>query len=289
MRARFWGTRGLTPAPGEAYQRYGGATLCIEVTSDSGARIVIDLGTGCIGLGAHLIGEAAKGGSKRLGVVLASTRIDHIHGLPFFAPALLPGWDLTIMGPSLAGRDLTNILDGSLNPNYSPLYGVENLTPKLDLITLTEGELAWDGVRIVTRELPYGRARSLGFRIEADGAVLAVISDVEYGGEPTAGALDLASEADLLVHDCMQTVADVVRRRGPPQQAPDVAHAVRVARDSFVRRLFLYHYDPDATDADIDRMLTSIRGAAGPVIVEGARAGDTVDVRRGTNLNRPAR
>ena len=285
MRARFWGTRGLTPAPGEAFQRYGGATLCIEVTTDSGGRLIIDLGTGCIGLGASLIGEAAKGGSKRLAVLLASTRVDHIHGLPFFAPALLPGWDLTIMGPSLAGRDLTNILDGSLNPNYSPLYGVENLTPKLDLITLTEGELAWDGMRIVTRELPYGRARSLGFRIEADGAVLAVISDVEYGGEPTPAALDLASEADLLVHDCMQAVSDVVKRKGAPvMRPPDVEHAVRVARDAFVRRLFLYHFDPDATDADIDKLVGSLRGAAGPAIIEGARAGDAIEIRRTSTL-----
>ena len=280
MRARFWGTRGLTPAPGEAFQRYGGATLCTEVVSDSGARLVVDLGTGCIGLGAWLLGEASKGGSKRLGVVLASTRVDHIHGLPFFAPALMPGWDLTIMGPSLAGRDLTNILDGSLNPNYSPLFGVSNLTPKLDLITLTEGELAWDGIRIVTRELPYGRARSLGFRIEADGAVLAVISDVEYGGDPTPAALDLASEADLLVHDSMQSVSEVVQRRGPLGRPPDVEQALRVARDAGVKRLLLYHYDPDATDADVDRLVGSLRATAAAVGVEGARAGEIVDVGR---------
>lgn len=279
MRARFWGTRGLVPAPGEAFQRYGGATLCAEVQSDSGARLVFDLGTGSVGLGAHLLGEAAKGGSKRLGVILASTRVDHIQGLPFFAPALMPGWDLTIMGPSLAGRDLTNILDGSLNPNYSPLFGVENLTPKLNLITLTEGELSWDGIRVVTRELPYGRARSLGFRIEADGAVLTLISDVEYGGAPTAAALDLASESDVLIHDSMQSVADVVLRRGPLPRAPDVEHAVRVAKDSLAKRLFLYHYDPDATDSDLDQLVGSVRSIAGGVAVEAARQGETIEIK----------
>lgn len=280
MRARFWGTRGLVPAPGEAFQRYGGATLCTEVLSDTGARLVIDLGTGSVGLGASLLGDAAKGGSKRLGVILASTRVDHIQGLPFFAPALMPGWDLTIMGPSLAGRDLTNILDGSLNPNYSPLFGVENLTPKLNLITLTEGELSWDGIRVVTRELPYGRARSLGFRIEADGAVLAVISDVEYGAAPTAAALDLASEADVLVHDSMQSVADVVLRRGPIPRAPDVEHAVRVAKEAEVKRLLLYHYDPDATDVDLDRLIGSVRSLAGALPVEAARQGETLEIGR---------
>lgn len=280
MRARFWGTRGLVPAPGEAFQRYGGATLCTEVLSDSGTRLVIDLGTGSVGLGASLLAEAAKGGSKRLGVILASTRVDHIQGLPFFAPALMPGWDLTIMGPSLAGRDLTNILDGSLNPNYSPLFGVENLTPKLNLLTLTEGELSWDGIRVVTRELPYGRARSLGFRIEADGAVLAIISDVEYGVTPTAAALDLASEADVLVHDSMQSVADVVLRRGPIPRAPDVEHAVRVAKEAEVKRLLLYHYDPDATDADLDRLIVSVRSLAGGLPVEAARQGETLAIGR---------
>lgn len=280
MRLRFWGTRGLLPAPGVAFQRHGGATLCTEVESDAGGRLLIDLGTGCIPLGASLAVAAAQGGSKRLAAILASTRVDHIHGMPFFAPALMPGWDLTIMGPSLAGRDLSTILDGSLNPNYSPLYGLENLTPKLDLITLTEGELSWDGIRIVTRELPYGRARSLGFRIEADGAILTIISDVEYGGAPTPAALDLASDADVLVHDSMSmsSMVDVVARRGPSIRTPDVDAALRVAREANVGRLFLYHFDPDAKDAEIEGLVKTLQTTAGSVVVDAARAGEVVEV-----------
>ena len=110
MRVRFWGTRGLLATPGHAFQRYGGATVCAEIVSNEGGRIVVDLGTGCIPLGGSLMADPKQ--PRKLAVLLSATRIDHIHGLPFFAPALVPGWDLSIMGPSQAGQDISVILDG---------------------------------------------------------------------------------------------------------------------------------------------------------------------------------
>ncbi len=275
MRVRFWGTRGLLATPGHAYQRYGGATVCAEIVSSEGARIIVDLGTGCIPLGGSLMADAAKGGTRTLAVLLSATRIDHIHGLPFFAPALAPGWDLSIMGPSQAGQDISVILDGSLNPNYSPLYGVGNLTPKLSLSTLTEGELSWEGFRIVTRELPHGLTRALGFRIEADGAIVALVPDVEYEeGDPHPAALDLASDADVLVHDGMESVAAVVKRKGTAPKPP--MDALLLAREAGAKRLFLYHHDPDLDDVRMDGLLTKLGPEARNVQLAAARGGEEI-------------
>ena len=278
MRVRFWGTRGLLATPGHAYQRYGGATVCVELVSSEGTRLVVDLGTGCIPLGASLMADAAKGGTKKLAVLLSATRIDHIHGLPFFAPALVPGWDLSIMGPSQAGQDISAVLDGSLNPNYSPLYGVGNLTPQLSLTTLTEGELSWGGFRILTRELPHGQTRALGFRIEADGGIVALVPDVEYeDGDPHPAALDLASEADILVHDGMESVAAVVKRLGTGPKPP--LDALLLAREAGAKRLFLYHHDPDLDDVRMDALLAKLAPEARGVALDAAKAGEDVDVR----------
>ena len=54
MKVRFWGVRGSFATPGSAYLRYGGNTSAVEVTADSGARIVCDLGTGVTELAKHL-------------------------------------------------------------------------------------------------------------------------------------------------------------------------------------------------------------------------------------------
>lgn len=266
---RFWGTRGLFVAPGEAFSRYGGATMCLEVGNDAGSRLIVDLGTGSIPLGHAL----QAGTERRLGVILSSTRVDHIQGLPFFLPALIPGWDLTILGPARSGRDISGILDGSLNPNYSPLYGVQNLTPKLDLTTLTEGELSWGGFRIITRELPHGPDPSLGLRIESDGRVLAVIADVQYEGEPAAAAFDLASGADVLVHDTSESPLGFMGRTGgAPSASPDALAGLQVAREAEARALVLYRHDPDRSDAQIDALLADLRRRAGPIRVDAARA-----------------
>lgn len=277
MRVRFWGTRGSFVAPGSAWQRYGGNTICTEVTSGS-SRIVLDLGTGCIPLGGALMGEAAKGGSKRFAVLLSHTQIDHIQGLPFFVPALVPGWDISIMGPPTSGRDINGVLDGALNPNYSPLYGLENLSAKLSLSTLSEGEISWDGLRIKIRELPHGQTKALGFRIEADGASFAYLTDVEYGKDPPPAAIELAMDADLLVHDAMDTAEEVTRRHGLGHATPE--DAVRVAREAQAKRLLLYHHDPDRTDPAMDQLLDRVRRTAPGMDIDGAREGVVIDLGR---------
>jgi len=171
---------------------------------------------------------------------------------------------VTIMGPTHSGRDITGVLDNALNPNYSPLYGLENLAATIALQTISEGEIGWDGFRILTRELPHGAGKALGYRIEADGKVLAYIGDVEYGGDPGPRALDLSSGVDLLVHDAMATQVGVVTRR-----EFDQANA---------KRLLLYHHDPDRTDVHMDQLVSNARTAAGGIPVDAAREGDVVEL-----------
>lgn len=277
MKVRFWGTRGSFVAPGTAFQRYGGNTICTEVTSGT-SRLVLDLGTGCIPLGHSLAGEAAKGGSKRFAVLLSHTQIDHIQGLPFFVPALVPGWDISIMGPPTAGRDMTGVLDSALNPNYSPLYGVENLAATLSLTSMQEGDIQVDGFRVKVRELPHGQTKALGFRIEADGASFAYLTDVEYGQDPPPAALELAMDADLLVHDAMDTAEEVTRRHGLGHASPE--DAVRVAKEAGAKRLLLYHHDPDRTDPAMDLLLERVRRTAPGLDIDGAREGIVVELGR---------
>ena len=271
MKVRFWGTRGSFVAPGSAWQRYGGNTICTEIVAGGGSRVVLDLGTGCIPLGTSLMADAARGGSKRFAVLLSHTQIDHIQGLPFFVPALVPGWDITIMGPATTGRDIDGVLDSALNPNYSPLFGLENLAAKLSLTSLKEGEITWDGIRVVVREVPHGLTKALGFRIEADGASVAYLTDVVYDGDPPPAAIELAMGVDLLVHDAMDTAEEVTRRHGFGHATPD--DAIHVARESGAKRLLLYHHDPDRTDPAMDVLLEKVRKSAKDLVIDAAREG----------------
>lgn len=79
---RFWGVRGSIPCPGPATARFGGNTSCVEVRC--GNRLIIfDGGTGLRELGVALM---ASGKAINADILLSHCHIDHVSGIPFFAP-----------------------------------------------------------------------------------------------------------------------------------------------------------------------------------------------------------
>ena len=57
MKVKFWGTRGSIPVPGKDTAIYGGNTTCLEITLESGRKVIIDAGTGIRALGEQLNAE----------------------------------------------------------------------------------------------------------------------------------------------------------------------------------------------------------------------------------------
>ena len=98
MQITFWGTRGSIPAPGPDTMRYGGNTSCVEVRLRDDTVIVFDAGTGIRPLGQTLL---AQPGPVQVYLFLSHMHLDHIQGLPFFAPAYVEGTELCILGPRI--------------------------------------------------------------------------------------------------------------------------------------------------------------------------------------------
>src|ERR1700741_2454208 len=84
--AKFWGTRGSIPTPGNATRRYGGNTSCVEVRFDE-TLIICDGGTGMRELGIDLLAREAP---VEAHLFFSHTHWDHIQGFPFFGPAYAP-------------------------------------------------------------------------------------------------------------------------------------------------------------------------------------------------------
>ena len=84
---RFWGVRGSIACPGASTSRYGGNTACVEVRCGDNT-LIFDAGTGIRALGNALVQ------TRRLSeydIFLSHGHIDHVVGLPFFAPLFVPG------------------------------------------------------------------------------------------------------------------------------------------------------------------------------------------------------
>ena len=264
---------------GREYLRYGGNTTSIELVTDAGYRLLVDLGTGATELAKQLMGSEFGKGQGVLPILLTHTHLDHIQGLPFFTPFFIKGNEIRIMGANpISGLSLESTLQNQLAPHYSPLNGLENLAAGVTIESFAPGAtIKLPGFEVATVAVPHGSMWTTAFRIAADGKTVTLLLDVEYpsADDPLPEAVALAQDADLLVHDAMHADHDYEQRRGwghSPARA-----GVAVAERAGAKKLALFHHSPDATDDMIDEVVQrTSSGTAVPVIA--AAEGSYLDV-----------
>ena len=276
MKIRFWGVRGSIPAPGPETNRYGGNTSCVSITTATGGLVIIDMGTGLMHLGATLMASSFGKGAGRAAILLSHTHWDHIQGLGFFPPVFVPGNEITLWGPGGSDHVLEGILEGQMDPNFSPLQTLKNFSASFEVRAVQVGvPFEVQGLTVTARLHPHGGTTALAFRLEEAGRVFVYASDVGYtGGVPDADSIAFYRGADVLLHDTTYTPADQATRRNRGFSSYDEACAA--ARAAGVGRLVTFHYDQDYTDEDVDALVASCRALLAGTAIEvvPAREGD---------------
>lgn len=259
MKATFWGVRGSIPAPGPETNRYGGNTSCLSVRTAGGELIIIDMGTGLMHLGNALLATPFGKGQGKATILLSHAHWDHIQGLGFFAPVFIPGNHFVLRGHGKSSSMLEGILEGQMNPNFSPLYTLKNLGASFEVRAVVPGvPFLAGGVQVTARPNPHGSTTALAFRLEEAGRTLVYASDAGYpDGGPSPEVQALYRGASVLVHDTTYTPADQATRRNRGfssyEQAADAAIAAGV------ERLVTFHYDQDYADDDVDALRDACR------------------------------
>lgn len=258
MQVRFWGTRGSIPSPGPGTVRYGGHTSCVSVEHD-GSLLVLDAGTGI-----HPLGHALEDRRDGVSILLSHTHWDHIQGLPFFAPLYQRGRDVEVYGPPPEGVSLADVLRRQMAPPVWPIP-VQTLAASLEVTEITASQMSIANFKVGTLSLRHPGG-ALGFRIapKAGGPAVAYCTDNELGEWTAAGRDPLVRflrGCDTLIHDAMYDDREIAIRAGWGHSS--VAEAVDLAVAAGVRRLVLFHHDPDRDDADVDRLLDGARARAG--------------------------
>jgi phosphoribosyl 1,2-cyclic phosphodiesterase len=280
MKIRFWGVRGSIPAPGPETNRYGGNTSCVSLQSRAGGLVIIDMGTGLMHLGNALMTGAFGKGAGKATILLSHTHWDHIQGLGFFAPVFVGGNQFTVWGPGDSPDVLEAILEGQMDPNFSPLQTLKNFSAKFEVRAAICGEpFEAEGTSVIAREHPHGATRALAFRIEEAGRVFVYASDVGYPeAGPPAAAIAHYRGADVLLHDSTYRPADQATRRNRGFSSYEDACAAAIAAK--VKRLVTFHYDQDYTDDDVDQIVAECRRRLDPhgITVVPAREGDELEI-----------
>jgi phosphoribosyl 1,2-cyclic phosphodiesterase len=285
VKVTFWGVRGSVPAPGPEMNRYGGNTSCVELRTAGDTLFIVDAGTGLINLGRKLMaGDFGKGAGDAQ-VFLSHAHWDHIQGFPFFAPVFVPGNKFTVHGPGRSSSMLEGILEGQMNPHFSPLYTMRNLGAIIG-VQAVDGQ-AKDpsflccGVTVRARLNPHGATRALAYRFEENGRSLVYASDAGYPpGGPSDEVRELYAGADVLIHDCTYSPEDRAERiaRG----FSSIADAAQAACEARVKRLVMFHYDQDYADDTVDALAERTRRLLDE---QGGRDIELVPAREGLTLD----
>jgi phosphoribosyl 1,2-cyclic phosphodiesterase len=253
MDATFWGVRGSIPAPGPETNRYGGNTSCVSIRTAAGHLVILDMGTGVVGLGRSLLPTEFGKGKGTATVLLSHSHWDHIQGFGFFPPIFIPGNTFKLYGMARSSSMLEGILEGQVNPHFSPLYTLKNLGAQIEICAVppTESFAIAEGVTVRALPNPHGTTTSLAYRVEEAGRTLVYASDAGYPSEgPTPQMLDLYKGANVLIHDCTYTPEDRAQRLS--RGFSSYVEAADAAARARVDHLVMFHYDQDYSDDFVD-------------------------------------
>ena len=254
MRLQFCGVRGSTPAPGADFVRVGGNTSCVAVWPEGSAvpRLILDAGTGIRDVTPLLNGRAFDGT-----ILLSHLHWDHVQGLPFFAAADRDDAVARLVLPDV-GIDAATELARAMSPPHFPI-GPDGLRGTWAFDALDEGPHELEGLRVVAREVPHKGGRTFGYRLEDAAGSLAYVPDhlPSSRTEDRQRIVDLIERVDVLVHDAQFLAAESVIARGYGHSTLEQALELATAAD--VGRLVLFHHAPFRTDAQIDRLVATLR------------------------------
>jgi phosphoribosyl 1,2-cyclic phosphodiesterase len=266
----FWGVRGTLPVSRTDSVRYGGNTSCVSLSFPDGRLFVFDAGTGIKALSDMLM--AAKRTRIDGTILLTHPHWDHINALPFFGPFYAQGNQFEICGPAHGDVSVRDLVSAQMDGAFFPVT-VREFSASISYRDLCEGDFEIARVKVRTMLLSHP-GTCLGYRLEYGGRSICYVTDNElfspdsefYCEEYVERLVDFTRGVDVLITDC--TYLDDEYPRKIHFGHSSVSQVAALARRARPKALYLFHHDPDQSDAVIDAKLAQMRELVGAQGVE---------------------
>ncbi len=293
MRIKLWGVRGSIPTPfvhqnvsdkirkalmlattrdissEEAINRfidslpfstrgaYGGNTTCLEVRTKQNDLIVVDGGTGLKNLGASLMKEDFGQGKGTGTMLFTHTHWDHIQGIPFFVPFYIKGNRFNIYSPF---DDIKKRIEYQQVFSHFPVNLDYMFATKEFFVLEKEAAFHLNDITIINKRMRHPGG-CFGYRFEEDGKTFVFTSDCEFNVDEMdyiESYKDFFSNADVCVFDAQYTFEDSVLNKVDWGHS-SASIAIDIASKFNVKKLILWHHDPDHNDEKLDSVLSNAK------------------------------
>jgi ribonuclease BN (tRNA processing enzyme) len=255
MEIQFWGVRGSFPVSGKDRDKFGGHTPCASIKAADGSLLIIDAGTGIKDLGDAILKEDILE-RRELHLLLTHFHLDHITGLPYFAPLYSSRTVLSIYADEDPERT-EKYLAGLMGERYYPQVLSETESVKI-FQKVEKNSFHIGKIRISWCPLRHPQG-SVAYKLEEEGKSLVFATDTEQpdkGSDETLVAF--ARGADFLVYDATFTPEEYSdRRRGWGHST--WLEGTKIAGEAGIGTLCLSHFNPDYPDKLLDEMVSRAR------------------------------
>lgn len=272
MRLLFRGVRGSRPTPNIENMKYGGNTSCVEIRI--GKKVFIfDAGTGIIDLGNNLMNDDFV--DKNINIFITHSHWDHIQGIPFFSPIYNSEYNINFFGEAKYELSFEEILKKQMSAPFFPV-NLDNAKANLKFIDISDknvivfnnnkyelfNDLSFENnsndLFVSTCRLNHPNA-SIGFKIEYNGKKIVYATDSEMMyGELRESFIEFSNGVDLLIYDSQYTEEEYnCTKKGWGHSTWN--EAVRLAMESDVKNLYLFHHSENRTDVDLEQILCDAR------------------------------
>jgi phosphoribosyl 1,2-cyclic phosphodiesterase/ActR/RegA family two-component response regulator len=295
---RFWGVRGSIPTPGRETSIQGGNTSCVEVRVGD-QIIILDAGSGIRRLGQSLMKEVTATGLN-VAILVTHTHWDHIQGFPFFVPAYHPKVNIRILGYEGAVHGLRGALFEQMQTAFFPV-GLDQMATHLTFEELTDMQFDLGAVKVRTMFANHPGI-CLGYRLSTPNGDIVYMPDheayerceierqkaeretsldgLEYARIQDEKVVDFLRGAAVVIADSQYDAIEYPSRRGWGHTCAD--DTVQLAVRAGVKRLFLFHHDPDHGDekiaAMVERAQSEVAQDGGKLVVTAAREGEEISL-----------
>ncbi len=231
---------------------FGGNSSCVEIVGGENAMIC-DMGSGLRELGQKALADYGPETARRYDIFLSHVHWDHIMGMPFFAPAYIPGNEIHIHG-------CHEVMEVAMHRQQSaPCFPVDWDQMGADFVfdVLTPGR-TYDIAGFEVSAIKQNHAGdSYGYSFAQNGKRVVYSTDGEHTQESeaeTQAYVDFLKGADLLIFDAMYSMAEMVSVKQDWGHSSNIV-GVDLCHRAGVAHYCMFHHEPIYDDFALQKIL----------------------------------